>query len=195
MNFRIIGLILAGGAILSADQIVLKNGTTVVGEYLGGDTRTVRIAVSDRVNTYSVSDIRSISFGTESVNSKDPQTHPAGPSETPPVVVLPAFTGIIVNTVDPLLPGINKTFRATVDSPIYSGQQLVVPKGSPCVLVSVPKPQAAAPWDLVLELQSITINGRKYAVDSDQYACRTKFKGNVKVPFLLKDPLHVNLGS
>jgi hypothetical protein len=187
MKRLIILSVLLTATTVRADQVVLRDGATVKGSYLGGDARTVRIAVGDDVKSYPVNAIRSLNFGVEQSSSAA-----VNPGSTPSAVVLPAFTNIIVNTIDPLLPG-NQTFRATIDSPIYSGQQLVIPKGSPCVLVSVPKPKRAAPWDLVLELQSITINGQKFVVDSDQYAIRTKLKGNVKVPFLLKDPLHLTL--
>jgi hypothetical protein len=48
---------------LAADTVILKNGSTIQGEYLGGDSRRVRIAVGDRVDTVNISEISEIKFG------------------------------------------------------------------------------------------------------------------------------------
>ena len=46
-----------------ADVITLKNGRVVNGTYLGGDSRQVKIAEGDQVETFQVSDIARIEFG------------------------------------------------------------------------------------------------------------------------------------
>lgn len=46
-----------------ADVITLKNGRVVNGTYLGGDSRTVKVAEGDQVETFQVSDIARIEFG------------------------------------------------------------------------------------------------------------------------------------
>ena len=195
-------LALASATILCADQLTLKTGSMLHGAYLGGDARAVRFAVGDQVKTMSVSDIQSIVFGDSpnSIHSSDTghTDHSALLDQVTGsgVFTLAASTNIIVNTEESLIPSKTKTvYRATVDSPIYIGQQLVIPKGTPCELVSVPRPPEYMPWDLVLRLESITLNGRRFAVDSDMYAIGTKWKRNVKVPFLLHNPLHVSMGS
>lgn len=194
-------LILVGAVTLLGDQLVLKSGAVLKGSYLGGDTRSVRFAVGDQVKTFQTSDIRSIGFGDAQdgvSTSPDGSDHRSllNQQVESRVFVLAASTNIIVNTEEALIPAKNKTiYRATVDSPIYVGQQLVIPKGTPCELATVPKPPQYMPWDLVLRLESITINGRRFSVDSDQYAIKTKFKSNVKVPFLLRNPLHLTLGT
>ena len=202
MKIFMLWLALAGATSLCGDQLTLKTGSTLQGAYLGGDPRTVRFAVGDQVRTVLVGDIQSIAFGDapSSVQSND-TSRPARSGlldqvTSPGVFTLAASTNIIVNTEESLIPSKTKTvYRATVDSPIYIGQQLVIPKGTPCELVSVPKPPEYMPWDLVLRLESITLNGHRFAVDSDMYAIGTKWKRNVKVPFLLHNPLHISSGS
>src|SRR5436305_10625784 len=162
---------------LCADQLTLKTGSTLQGAYLGGDPRTVRFAVGDQVRTVLVGDIQSIAFGDAPSSVQSNDTSRPGRSglldqiTSPGVFTLAASTNIIVNTEESLIPSKTKTvYRATVDSPIYIGQQLVIPKGTPCELVSVSKPSEYMPWDLVLRLESITLNGHRFAVDSDMYA-------------------------
>lgn len=195
-------LALASVTVLCADQLTLKTGSILQGAYLGGDSRTVRFAVADQVKTIPVSDIQSIAFGdaTNGVQSNEKnhidRSTLLDQVTAPGVFTLAASTNIIVNTEESLIPSKTRTvYRATVDSPIYVGQTLVIPKGTPCELVSVPKPPEYMPWDLVLRLESITLNGHRFAVDSDRYAIGTKWKRNVKVPFLLHNPLHVSMGS
>lgn len=46
-----------------ADVITLKNGRVVNGTYLGGDSRQVKVAEGDQVETFPVTDIARIEFG------------------------------------------------------------------------------------------------------------------------------------
>jgi hypothetical protein len=202
MKMFALGLALAAASILCADQLALKTGSILQGAFLGGDARTVRFAVGDQVRTISVSDIQSLAFGDAPNNVQSGDATRTDRSAlldqvpSPGVFTLAASTNIIVNTEESLIPSKTKTvYRATVDSPIYIGQKLVIPKGTPCEIVSVPRPPEYMPWDLVLRLESITLNGRRFGVDSDMYAIGTKWKRNVKVPFLLHSPLHITLGS
>lgn len=65
-----------------ADVITLKNGRVVNGTYLGGDARAVKVAEGDQVETFQVSDIARIEFG-----SGDSQ---APPSDRPVLRRAPA---------------------------------------------------------------------------------------------------------
>jgi hypothetical protein len=55
-------LFTAAAFLLSADTLVLRNGDRVEGNYVGGDSRSIRFAVGSRVNSYGVNDIESIRF-------------------------------------------------------------------------------------------------------------------------------------
>jgi hypothetical protein len=50
-------------ASLAADTVTMRDGRTVQGEYLGGDTRRIRVAVGDRVETLNVDEVSEIKFG------------------------------------------------------------------------------------------------------------------------------------
>ncbi len=46
-----------------ADTVFFRDGHTVNGSFVGGDARTIRVAVGDRVETIRVADVDRISFG------------------------------------------------------------------------------------------------------------------------------------
>jgi hypothetical protein len=73
---------LLGASLLSADTLVLRNGTRVDGSFLGGDARNVRFAVGDKVNTYHLYDIQSIDF--LSGSPSDSSSNGALPPNNPP---------------------------------------------------------------------------------------------------------------
>src|SRR5688572_16536105 len=65
-------------AMLSADTVVLRNGRTISSEYLGGDSRRVRIAVGDRVDSLNIDEISEIKFGASTASAPvAPVTPPA----------------------------------------------------------------------------------------------------------------------
>jgi hypothetical protein len=70
---RILSSLIATAALLSADTLVLRNGSRVDGVYVGGDSRSLRFSVGSRVNFYNLSEVESIRF------SGGPQTYaPSG---------------------------------------------------------------------------------------------------------------------
>jgi hypothetical protein len=71
------------------DTITLKNGGVIQGTYLGGDARSVKIAVGDRIDTYSIDELSGIRFGGDARTSE--RTYTRGPeglerrAETPSI--------------------------------------------------------------------------------------------------------------
>src|SRR5579884_535750 len=56
-------LLCAGSAMLYADMLTLRNGTTVQGTYAGGDTRSIKMLVGDHVQVYQVGEVTNLVFG------------------------------------------------------------------------------------------------------------------------------------
>jgi hypothetical protein len=65
------GLIVLVGTLALADTLTLRDGTSVEGSYVGGDSRHVRMLVGSDVQTYELSRVKSIQFG-DSTGSVDP---------------------------------------------------------------------------------------------------------------------------
>src|SRR4051812_43855875 len=55
-----------------ADSVTLRDGRTVNGTYLGGDSRNVRFATGERVETFGVDQISTILFGENQPTSPPP---------------------------------------------------------------------------------------------------------------------------
>lgn len=72
-------------AVLTADTVVLRSGRTLQGDYLGGDTRRVRVAVGDRVETIPVEDISEIRFGAAATPAAKPSAAAPGTASTKPI--------------------------------------------------------------------------------------------------------------
>ena len=96
---RIITSLLLFTAVLSADTLVLRNGSRLEGSFLGGDGRSVRFLVGSQVSTYNVADIESIRFSasqTGPVNGGYSQQAPNYPAAsnyppTPPAPSAPTY--------------------------------------------------------------------------------------------------------
>lgn len=135
MKFFLFMTALTATAVLSADQLTLKNGSVLNGSFLGGDARAIRFAVENQVKTFQLADVRSVAFGDAQSNTpaaagrREDRTSLEDRSVSPAIFTLSTSTNIIVNTEESLIPSKTKTtYRATVDSPIYIGQQLVIPR-------------------------------------------------------------------
>src|ERR1035438_5986300 len=139
MFLRVSTVLLAIAALGVADTLTLRSGQVVRGEYLGGDARHVKMAVGDRVETYSVEDVSDLSFGSgQNMSSdndrRDNVVQAAPPDQSsavqPPAalataagsgVVIPICTSITVRMIDSVnseQSRLGETFRASVDEPV-----------------------------------------------------------------------------
>jgi len=71
-------------AILSADTLIMRNGSSIDGSFVGGDNGSIRFAVGNQVNTYYLSDVESIRFGGASPQAYAPPPNPPDNSSPPP---------------------------------------------------------------------------------------------------------------
>jgi hypothetical protein len=173
--------LLAIAALGVADSLTLRSGQIVRGEYLGGDARHIKMAVGDRVETYSVEDVSDLSFGGGQRMSSDSdrrdnndrrdngvrEVPPAG--QAPPVVsgmVVPDGTSITVRMIDPVnseQSRLGDTFRASVDEPVMVDGQVAIPRGADAITKLVEDQQSgkiAGKTVLTLVLQQVLVNGR-----------------------------------
>jgi hypothetical protein len=84
MILRTAILALACAAACPADTLTLRNGQVVLGTYMGGTARTVKMQVNDTLKTYDVSDIATLQFtAPASTASAKPGTAGAGARKAP----------------------------------------------------------------------------------------------------------------
>src|SRR5579872_4131814 len=63
-----------------ADTLTLKDGRTVNGTYLGGNSRQVRMEVGDSIQTFDIGRVAAIQFGSD---TPAPAARPADRDERP----------------------------------------------------------------------------------------------------------------
>jgi hypothetical protein len=63
-------------ATLSADSLILLNGSIVKGTLIGADNRTIRFAVGNQIKTHSLADVDSIRFGASDTTTESSALRP-----------------------------------------------------------------------------------------------------------------------
>ena len=77
-------IVLGMSVVAYADTITLKDGRSISGSYLGGDARQIRMAVGDRVQSFSVADVSRVDFNSGDGAQAPTAAAPAAPPAPPP---------------------------------------------------------------------------------------------------------------
>lgn len=150
------------GALL-ADTLTRKDGTTVQGTFLGGDSRQIRMLVGDSARSYAVEDVLMIRFGADPAQPAPPSNsgaantaplapapaaetgrmlRPSGPSAAAPAAKvaglrIPDGTVLTVRMIDPVdsqTDRVGQTYRASVDEPVSVDSRTAIPRGADVVV-------------------------------------------------------------
>jgi len=191
-----------------ADTVVFRDGHTVNGSFLGGDSRNIRVAVGDRVENIRVADVDQIMFGDSGQAVAAPglryppqERRAEAPPPPPPARrdrdrdefdgrTIPSGTVLtirMVDSVDSERDRVGQTFQASLDEPVLdpSGRTLVA-RGSDVVVKLVDDQQSGkieGRTVLTLDIVSLRVNGREVDVDTtsitEQSSSRTARSGKV----------------
>jgi hypothetical protein len=85
MRYISVLLILSAGTLAWADKLFMKDGRVVIGTYLGGTARQIRMDLGNQVANYDIGEVARIEF--QSSTASAPATappRPAPPREAPP---------------------------------------------------------------------------------------------------------------
>jgi hypothetical protein len=187
MTKRLLICCLAIASALPADTLMLRNGSTINGKFVSGDSRSIRFSTGSQVNTYDLVDIDNLKFEgasppaapappPASASAPPPPPSPPPPPEAPSSagktlyggIAILAGTDISVRTIDSVDSERDRrgqTYRASIDQPVIVNGQTVVPRGADAVIMLSDSQQSGkieGKAVLTLELRSITINGRTY---------------------------------
>lgn len=163
----------------AADTVTLKSGRVVNGTYLGGTPRQVKMEVSDKIETFEVSEVSSIKFGVEAPEPKprpqpeasailrpDPPPAPAPAAAAASTREIPSGTQVVIRMIDGVdseVARVGQTFQASLDEAITVGDQTVVPRGADVLVKLVDDKQAGrltGATELTLDLVSLKVDGR-----------------------------------
>lgn len=175
-----------------ADTLKLKNGQSVDGTFLGGDTRTIRfLDSSGDVQNFSVGDVASISFVSEAATAAAPapapQPAPAASStqagRASSGMTIPAGSVITVRMIDSIdsdITGAGERFRASIDDPVVVNDQVVIPRGADATVQIVRVEQSGAikgSDEISLKLHDITVDGKPYELATNYAEVKSSGKG------------------
>ncbi len=197
---RTFSILLLLSGLASADTLIMRDGRTIVGSFVSGDARNVRMAIGDRVEGFRIEDIFSITFGdpgpaapaplaapTQQVIAGPPPVQDAAPPSGPVLATGTVLTVRMIDSIDSTRDYVGKTYHASLDEPVndVNGNTLI-PRGADVVVKLVDDKQAgklAGRTVLTLDLASIEVNGRSIDINTDniteQSGSRTARSGKV----------------
>lgn len=181
-----------------ADTLTMRDGKVITGSYLGGDSRTIRMAVGDRVETYSVDDVSMLQFSSKAGSTATPPARPAETGrqsvfrpERPPTPATSTASGIelsagtqltirMIDDVDSERDRLGQTFKASLDEPVTFGSDVAIPRGADVVVKLVEDKQSGkiqGQTVLTLDLQSVTVNGKVVDITTEEVSQSSESRG------------------
>jgi hypothetical protein len=152
-------------AIASADTLIMRDGTRVQGTVVGIAARTITFRHADGVSRrYATSQVEALEF--LSAERANPRAVSGRRVEAP------AGTDVVVRTVETIdsrNAGPDQTFSAIVEQEVTNELgRIVIPGGSSAQLMirQLSPGSATGSPEMVLDIQSITIDGRRYVVST-----------------------------
>jgi len=164
-------------AIASADTLILRDGTRISGRVVSVVARTITFEDASGVShRYNANQVDAIEFTEPNRRTSGVGTTGSRGNETSGsyrrIEMLPSGTDLMVRTaeaIDSSTAVVDQTFSAIVEHDILGdSDSVIIPAGSHTVLVvrQISSGGATGSPDIVLDLQSITVNGRRYLVST-----------------------------
>jgi hypothetical protein len=177
----------------SADTIRLRSGKAITGQFIGGDSKSVRVLLDNgQVSEVALEQAVAVEF----TPRKPPPPPPpppapkpaaAAPKPAPPpprkTVTVPSGTALNVRLTD----GINvdatqagQTFKAIVDDPVMIDGAVVIPRGASASLQAVKVEQSGkmkGSDKISLKMNSIKFGGMVYEVTTAYVETKGKGEG------------------
>jgi hypothetical protein len=149
----------------SADTLVMRNGTRVQGTVVSLAARTITFRHANGVSRrYSTNEVEALEF--LSAERPNPRAVSSRRLEAPAGTELVVRT---VETIDSRNAGANQTFSALVEQQVTDASgRVIIPEGSSAQLMirQISSGGTTGSPEMVLDVQSITIAGRRYLVST-----------------------------
>jgi outer membrane lipoprotein SlyB len=171
---------------LQADVVKLKNGRSIQGIFLGGNTRQIDLlSPGGQTLNFPLTSVASVVFTAlpaAPVESGPPAAAAPAPAARPSVLI-PSGTLVRVRTIDNIDVDSSQAgakYRASFDDPIMIGGAVVIPRGADATLQAVKVQQSGKMKgsDLIqLKITHISVRGTSYAVVSSVAETKGKSEG------------------
>ncbi len=156
-------------AISSADTLIMRDGTRVPGRVVSVAARTITFEDASGVSRrYNANQVDTLEF--TQATQRYAAVGTSGSSRR--LEVLPSGTELTVRTaedIDSSTAVVNQTFSAIVERDILGeSDNVIIPAGSHAVLVvrEISSGGTTGSPDMVLDMQSMTVSGRRYLVST-----------------------------
>ncbi len=178
-------LLIATGVSLSADAVRLRSGKVVEGQFLGGDSKTVRVLLDNgQVTEIRLEDTAGIEFSARKPPAPAPKPSPkpaAAPAPRPVTVAAgTAVNVMLTQAIDVDVSQAGQTFKAIVDDPVMVDGSVVIPRGATAVVQAVQVQQSGTMKGsdkVSLKLNSIGFGGNVYEVATNYVEAKGKGEG------------------
>jgi hypothetical protein len=167
--------VLSVAAIAAGDTLILRDGTRLSGRVVSVAARIITFEDSSGVSRrYNANQVEAIEF-TQTTRRNDvvgTTGNRAGAGSTRRIEMLPSGTELTVRTaeaIDSSTAVVDQTFSAIVERDILGeSERVIIPAGSHAVLVvrQISSGGATGSPDIVLDMQSMTVSGRRYLVST-----------------------------
>ena len=157
----------------SADTLVMRNGTRIQGTIVGIEARTITFRHADGVSRrYTTTQVQSLEFvSAERVNPRAVRGRQ---------LEAPAGTELVVRTVE-MIDSRNsrpdQIFSAIVEEDVLDGSgRILIPRRSSAQLIirQVTSGGAVGSPEMMLDLESITVEGRRYLVSTNDVTMQSE---------------------
>jgi hypothetical protein len=180
-------LLVATTSPLAADTVRLRSGKTVVGMFLGGDSKSVRVLLdSGQVSEIPLEQAVAVEFAARTPPQPPPQPAPAAATpaaSAAKTVTVPAGTMLnirLTEGIDVDASSAGMTFKSVVDDPILIGGAIVIPRGAQATVQAVHVQQSGTVKGsdkISLKLHSFRFGGMVYEVASTYVETKGKGEG------------------
>jgi outer membrane lipoprotein SlyB len=176
----VIAALVLPAAVVSADQIKLRNGQAVTGSFMSADVKVVRVLLANgKIAEFPVDTVSSVEF---SVRKTEPPPPPS-PAKAPTPITMPkgtTLTGVLTQGIDVDATKAGQTFKAVLDDPVMMDGKVIVPRGA-AMVVQVAKVEQAGKMKgadkIALKANSISFGGRKYDIVTTQVESKGSGEG------------------
>jgi hypothetical protein len=171
-----------------ADSLELKNGSLIIGKFMGGTESVISFQIGSEVQSYNLADITSLKFdsGTSDTAARaanSPSSEAGTATQGPTFVTIPAGTRIAIRTIDSIDSTKNHggdRFEATLEEPLTVDGNVVVPKDAEVygrLAESKKSGTFTGRSDLQLELTGMVVNGQTVPLVTGEYELAGKSRG------------------
>jgi hypothetical protein len=183
--------IIAAGATLSADRVLLRSGRSLDGVFVGADSKNVRILLADgSLSESPIAEVSRVEF-----TPRTPPTPPPAPAQAaapavpktaapaPKPITVPAGTMLNVRLTQAIDVDASKTgatFRSLLDDPVMLQGRVVIPRGAAVTLQAASVQQSGSMKGsdkIALKANSISYGGYTYDIVTAQVESKSAGEG------------------